>query len=51
MGLTLRYPPLTEVLKARGGWALLRLFGPGAIIASVTIGSGETVFASRGGAL
>lgn len=29
----------------------LRYFGPGAIIASVTIGSGETVFASRGGAL
>ncbi len=31
--------------------SLLRFFGPGAIIASVTIGSGETVFASRGGAL
>ena len=30
---------------------MLRIFGPGAIIASVTIGSGETVFASRGGAV
>lgn len=30
---------------------MLKYFGPGAIIASVTIGSGETVFASRGGAL
>ncbi len=30
---------------------MLKFFGPGAIIASVTIGSGETVFASRGGAV
>jgi len=30
---------------------MLKFFGPGAIIASVTIGSGETVFASRGGAI
>ncbi|MEE2659174.1 MAG: Nramp family divalent metal transporter [Candidatus Latescibacterota bacterium] len=30
---------------------MARYFGPGAIIASVTIGSGETVFASRGGAV
>jgi len=29
----------------------MRLFGPGAIIASVTIGSGETLFASRTGAI
>ncbi len=46
-----RYPDLTEELRARGVVSLLRFFGPGAIIASVTIGSGETVFASRGGAL
>ncbi len=31
------------------GW--VALFGPGAIIASLTIGSGELVFSSRGGAL
>ena len=47
----LRYPELSEELKARGFGAMLRIFGPGAIIASVTIGSGETVFASRGGAI
>ncbi|NKB66852.1 MAG: hypothetical protein GKR89_07320 [Candidatus Latescibacteria bacterium] len=47
----LAYPPLSQELQARGVMPLLRLFGPGAIIASVTIGSGETVFASRGGAL
>lgn len=29
----------------------LRFFGPGAIIASVTLGSGETLFASRGGTI
>ncbi len=29
----------------------LRYFGPGAIIASATIGSGETLFATRGGSL
>ncbi len=31
------------------GW--LRLFGPGAIIASLTIGTGELIFSTRGGAL
>jgi Mn2+/Fe2+ NRAMP family transporter len=30
---------------------MLKFFGAGAIIASVTIGSGETLFASRGGAI
>lgn len=29
----------------------IRVFGPGAILASLTIGSGELVFSSRGGAL
>jgi Mn2+/Fe2+ NRAMP family transporter len=47
----LKYPPLTEELRSRNLKSLALLFGPGAIIASVTIGSGETVFASRGGAL
>ena len=47
----LKYPPLTKELRSRNLKSLALLFGPGAIIASVTIGSGETVFASRGGAL
>lgn len=45
----IEYPPLTEELS--GGWLrLLRIFGPGAIIASVTVGTGETIFAPRAGA-
>ncbi|MAE63132.1 MAG: hypothetical protein CMJ18_02565 [Phycisphaeraceae bacterium] len=44
------YPDLPE--RQKGSWLrLLAFFGPGAIIASVTVGSGETVFASRGGAV
>jgi hypothetical protein len=50
---TLVYPEPPDYLK--GGrfspGLALRVFGPGAIIASITIGSGETVFASRGGAV
>ena len=46
-----RYPELTAELKNRSFSGALRIFGPGAIIASVTVGSGETVFASRGGAI
>lgn len=46
-----RYPTPPAELSRGGLVSLLRYFGPGAIIASVTIGSGETVFASRGGAL
>jgi Mn2+/Fe2+ NRAMP family transporter len=48
---TLLYPDLPASLRGRGVWAAVRLFGPGAIIASVTIGSGETFFASRAGAI
>ena len=33
------------------GWRSLKYFGAGAIVASVTIGSGETLFAARGGAV
>jgi len=51
MSEKMRYPQEPEVLHKGGLRALLRFFGPGAIIASVTIGSGETVFASRGGAI
>ena len=44
-------PPLSPELQDRSFWRLLSFFGPGAIIACVTIGSGETVFAARGGAI
>jgi len=45
-----RYPaPSTEISS---GWlGLLKVFGPGAIIASVTVGTGETIFAPRIGAI
>jgi len=43
------YPPVGEEFS--GGWLrLLRVFGPGAILASVTVGTGETIFAPRAGA-
>lgn len=42
-------PP--QVLLSKNPIHWLRFFGPGAIIASVTIGSGELLFPSRGGAL
>ena len=47
----IEYPELTPELKR--GWSLgaLKYFGAGAIMASVTIGSGETLSASRGGAI
>jgi len=35
----------------RGPWAWLMVFGPGAIMASLTIGTGELIFSSRGGAI
>jgi Mn2+/Fe2+ NRAMP family transporter len=44
------YPPPSREIS--GGWlALLKVFGPGAIIASVTVGTGETIFAPRMGAI
>ncbi len=45
------YPQLTPDLERGVCFGSLRYFGAGAIIACVTIGSGETVFASRGGAI
>ena len=51
MSTSVKYPELPGVLKGRISWRMLRFFGAGAIIASVTIGSGETLFASRGGAI
>ena len=48
---SIRYPELTGDLKDGLTWRSLKYFGAGAIMASVTIGSGETFFASRGGAI
>ena len=47
----LKYPGLAPQLRSRKIRDILTFFGPGAIIASVTIGSGETVWASRSGAV
>jgi Mn2+/Fe2+ NRAMP family transporter len=47
---TIKYPPVSSDLS--GSWTkILRVFGPGAIIASVTVGTGETIFAPRVGAV
>ncbi len=45
------FPPVPEELRSANPIGYLKFYGPGAIVASVTIGSGETVFASRGGAI
>jgi hypothetical protein len=45
------FPPVPEELRSGNPLRYLKYYGPGAIVASVTIGSGETVFASRGGAI
>jgi hypothetical protein len=47
----LKYPAPPERLKGSSWLSLLKWFGPGVIMASVSIGSGETLFASRGGAI
>ena len=47
----LEFPELAAALRSRKVGDFLKFFGPGAIIASVTIGSGETVWASRSGAI
>ncbi len=48
----IRIPEPPENLRGRMNLgAALTFFGPGAIIASLTIGSGETVFATRVGAV
>lgn len=44
-------PSLPPALVSRNPLQWLRIFGPGAIIASLTIGTGELIFSSRGGAL
>lgn len=47
------YPEPPEELQpgSRNWRKLLLYFGPGAVVASMTLGSGETFFAPRGGAL
>lgn len=47
----IQYPEPPPELSGKFNWRLIKCFGAGAIIASVTIGSGETIFASRGGAI
>ena len=47
----LKYPELAPDLTSGKLKDFFVFFGPGAIIASVTIGSGETVWASRSGAI
>ncbi len=42
-------PPAALIRRNPLQW--IRFFGPGAIIASITVGSGETLFASRGGSI
>ena len=48
---TIVFPEPPALIRSGGVRGAIRLFGPGAIIASVTIGSGETLFASRAGAI
>ena len=45
------YRQLPQELQTGLTWRLLKYFGSGAIVACITIDSGETVFASRGGAI
>jgi len=44
-------PPVPSSLLARNPLRWLAIFGPGAVIASLTIGVGELIFSSRAGAL
>lgn len=47
---SINYPPLSEELG--GNWArMIKAFGPGIIAASVTVATGETIFAPRMGAI
>lgn len=48
---TIEYPPLPDDLQEGLSWRSLKYFGAGAIVASVTVASGETIFAARSGAL
>ncbi|GAA5054033.1 hypothetical protein GCM10025751_32040 [Haladaptatus pallidirubidus] len=50
-GISFPEPPAELQSGSRDWKKLLAYFGPGAIVASVTLGSGETLFAPRGGAI
>lgn len=50
-GITYPEPPEELQSGSRNWRKLLLYFGPGAIVASMTLGSGETLFAPRGGAI
>jgi hypothetical protein len=43
--------PVPRALVSRNPLEWFRVFGPGAVIASLTIGTGELIFSSRGGAI
>jgi len=43
--------PVTTMPLPRNGMEWLKVFGPGAIVASLTIGTGELIFSTRGGSL
>jgi Mn2+/Fe2+ NRAMP family transporter len=43
--------PVPSALVSRNPLEWLKVFGPGAIIASLTIGTGELIFSSRGGVI
>jgi hypothetical protein len=43
--------PIPRALVSSNPLAWLRVFGPGAVIASLTIGTGELIFSSRGGVI
>ena len=46
-----RGSPLPSALSSRNPIAWLTFFGPGAVIASLTIGAGELIFSSRAGSI
>jgi hypothetical protein len=43
--------PVPSALVSRNPLEWFRVFGPGAVIASLTIGTGELIFSARGGAI
>ncbi|MCL5019900.1 MAG: Nramp family divalent metal transporter [Patescibacteria group bacterium] len=48
---TMSFPEVPAALRNLSVRNILQYFGPGAVLAALTIGSGETIFASRGGAI
>jgi hypothetical protein len=50
-GKTFHYPELPDHLAGKLNWKVIGVFGPGALVASVSVGTGETLFAPRLGAV